>query len=141
MANVLHSNLSGGDLHDPKSHASAHASGASDAITIAANQVSNFDVEVSNNTDVAANTAATLDTICGRGSTTSRTIGASGLSVIGDATISDTLDVDNLIVTEAYTPPSGTATGTTGRLSWDADNLYICTATNTWKKVTLAELE
>ena len=29
------------------------------------------------------------------------------------------------------------ATGTTGQISWDADYIYVCTATNTWKRVAL----
>ena len=28
-------------------------------------------------------------------------------------------------------------TGTTGQISWDADYIYVCTATNTWKRVAL----
>lgn len=36
------------------------------------------------------------------------------------------------------TPASAAATGTTGQFCWDANYLYICTATNTWKRVAIA---
>jgi|13_taG_2_1085334.scaffolds.fasta_scaffold06596_8 hypothetical protein len=36
------------------------------------------------------------------------------------------------------TPASASATGTAGTISWDADYIYICTATNTWKRVAIA---
>ncbi len=36
------------------------------------------------------------------------------------------------------TPASASATGTTGTISWDADYIYICTATDTWKRVAIA---
>jgi hypothetical protein len=29
------------------------------------------------------------------------------------------------------------ATGTAGQISWDADYIYVCVATNTWKRATL----
>lgn len=32
-------------------------------------------------------------------------------------------------------PASATATGTTGTIAWDANYLYVCAATNTWKRV------
>lgn len=35
------------------------------------------------------------------------------------------------------TPASSNATGTTGQLRWDADYVYLCTATNTWKRTPL----
>jgi hypothetical protein len=35
------------------------------------------------------------------------------------------------------TPASATATGTTGTIVWDADYIYICTATNTWKRAAI----
>jgi hypothetical protein len=35
-------------------------------------------------------------------------------------------------------PASATATGITGQIAWDADYIYICTATNTWKRVAIA---
>ena len=33
------------------------------------------------------------------------------------------------------TPASATATGTVGQIHWDGDYIYICIATNTWKRV------
>jgi hypothetical protein len=35
----------------------------------------------------------------------------------------------------ARTPASATATGNTGEICWDASYLYICTATNTWRRI------
>jgi len=35
------------------------------------------------------------------------------------------------------TPASATATGVTGTISWDASYIYICTATNTWKRAAI----
>ena len=37
-----------------------------------------------------------------------------------------------------HTPASATATGTAGEVAWDADYIYICTATNTWKRVAIS---
>lgn len=36
------------------------------------------------------------------------------------------------------TPASAGATGTKGEIAWDADFIYICTATDTWKRVAIA---
>jgi hypothetical protein len=36
------------------------------------------------------------------------------------------------------TPASASASGTTGTVVWDADYIYICTATNTWKRAAIA---
>ena len=36
------------------------------------------------------------------------------------------------------TPASASATGTTGTIAWDADYIYICTATDTWKRVAIS---
>ena len=36
------------------------------------------------------------------------------------------------------TPASAAATGTTGTIAWDADYIYICTATDTWKRVAIS---
>jgi hypothetical protein len=34
-------------------------------------------------------------------------------------------------------PVSSTASGTTGQISWDANYIYVCVNTNTWKRVAL----
>lgn len=38
----------------------------------------------------------------------------------------------------ASTPASATATGVAGQIVWDANFIYVCTATNTWKRVAIA---
>lgn len=35
-------------------------------------------------------------------------------------------------------PASASATGSAGQIAWDADYIYVCTATNTWKRVAIA---
>lgn len=37
-----------------------------------------------------------------------------------------------------FTPASATASGTAGEVAWDANYIYICTATNTWKRVAIS---
>jgi len=37
-----------------------------------------------------------------------------------------------------HTPSSATATGTAGEIAWDANYLYVCVASNTWKRVAIA---
>lgn len=44
------------------------------------------------------------------------------------------LTVDRIGVTALSTPASSTATGTTGEIRVDANYIYVCTATNTWKR-------
>ena len=45
---------------------------------------------------------------------------------------------DDLAITSPTVPASASATGTAGTVSWDADYIYICTATDTWKRVAIA---
>jgi hypothetical protein len=41
-------------------------------------------------------------------------------------------------IATANTPASAGATGATGEIAWDADYIYVCTATNTWKRTAIA---
>ena len=41
-------------------------------------------------------------------------------------------------VATAKTPASASDTGTTGEICWDASYIYVCTATNTWKRAALS---
>jgi hypothetical protein len=56
-----------------------------------------------------------------------------GTTIAGAVTIASTV-----IHTLSATPASASATGTVGTMSWDASYIYICTATNTWKRVAIA---
>lgn len=48
------------------------------------------------------------------------------------------LAVTGKTVIETKTPASAAATGTTGEIAWDANYFYVCTATNTWKRIALS---
>jgi hypothetical protein len=46
---------------------------------------------------------------------------------------------DNRIrIATAKTPASATDTGSAGEICWDANYIYVCTATNTWKRTAIA---
>lgn len=49
-----------------------------------------------------------------------------------------TVTTGSLYVTTSVTPASATAACTTGRVVWDASFVYVCVATNTWVRATLA---
>jgi hypothetical protein len=36
-------------------------------------------------------------------------------------------------------PPASNATGTAGQIAWDSRYLYVCTDTDIWRRVALAE--
>ncbi len=44
----------------------------------------------------------------------------------------------DMILDSPTTPASASAFGTKGMVSWDSSYLYVCTATNTWKRVAIA---
>lgn len=59
---------------------------------------------------------------------------------IGTNAPSTKLDVnsDRIRIRTSKTPLSAVDTGTTGDMCWDANFFYLCVATNTWKRSTLA---
>lgn len=59
---------------------------------------------------------------------------------IGTTAPTEALDVnsDAIRVRTSQTPASASATGDAGQICWDADYIYVCTATNTWKRAALA---
>ncbi len=91
-------------------------------------------------TDIEAEGSAGL-TLANSAGTTVLTVGAgvgTGVTAAGGVNITGNLAVtgDTVIATE--TPASASATGTAGQIAWDASYIYICTATNTWKRVAIA---
>ena len=59
---------------------------------------------------------------------------------INTDTPTEKLDVnsDSIRLRTAKTPASASDTGTQGQIAWDENYMYVCTATNTWKRVALA---
>ena len=46
--------------------------------------------------------------------------------------------INNPTLTGAAVPATATSAGTTGQIAYDSTHLYICTATNTWRRIALA---
>lgn len=44
----------------------------------------------------------------------------------------------SISVASMSVPGSATATGTTGQITWDADYIYVCIATDTWKRTAIS---
>ena len=47
-------------------------------------------------------------------------------------------NTNGIIISTSQTPASASATGTAGTVTWDSDYVYVCTATNTWKRAALS---
>lgn len=68
------------------------------------------------------------------------------IAVGGAVSIPGTLDVtglfttgsDSIRISTSKTPSSASDTGTQGQIAWDSGFIYVCTATNTWKRVAIA---
>ena len=48
------------------------------------------------------------------------------------------IDGDTLRIVISKTPASSTASGYTGEFVWDSNYLYVCVATDTWKRIGLS---
>jgi len=66
-------------------------------------------------------------------------------NVDGDLTVIETLSVQGIINANTssiriknQTPASASATGTTGTIVYDSNYIYVCVATNTWKRVAIS---
>ncbi|MGA1047902.1 MAG: hypothetical protein ACO3UU_07815 [Minisyncoccia bacterium] len=60
----------------------------------------------------------------------------SASSALGVFQLSNTLDL-KLDAHDVNIPATPTSTGTKGTIKWNASHLYVCTATNTWRRVAL----
>ena len=60
------------------------------------------------------------------------------LDVDGATTMAGNLDVGGDLVVATKTPSTNTDTGSTGTIAWDASFVYVCTATNNWKRAAIA---
>jgi hypothetical protein len=63
----------------------------------------------------------------------------SGVGAVAiDGSLSITTSSNAFRITTAQTPASASATGTSGTICWDTSYIYVCTATNTWKRVAIS---
>lgn len=78
----------------------------------------------------------------GSGYTTAMTIKNSGRVVVGATAESGAASwlqvTGGLQLASVTAPSSASATGVAGEVRWDASYIYVCTATNTWKRVAIA---
>jgi len=60
-----------------------------------------------------------------------------GINTTSPTTLLD-VNADTVRVRTARTPASAAATGATGEICWDANYIYVCTATNTWRRTAIS---
>jgi hypothetical protein len=58
---------------------------------------------------------------------------AFALNALDTMSLTGNLSVGGILSSPQQTKASN-ATGTTGQICWDANYIYVCTATNTWKR-------
>jgi hypothetical protein len=89
---------------------------------------------------MAGTSALTNTVIIGAGLVERMRITSTGNVGIGTSSPTTLLDVNanSIRVRTARTPASAIAAGNQGEIAWDADYIYICTATDTWKRVAIA---
>ena len=68
------------------------------------------------------------------------TIKQAGNVGIGTTNPTELLDIasDSIRIRNSQTPASAAATGTAGQIAWDANYVYVCVATDTWKRTSLS---
>jgi hypothetical protein len=58
---------------------------------------------------------------------------------VGNVTVSGTFGVfGNVLVANTYTPILSNSAGITGQITWGANYIYVCVATNTWKRANIS---
>ena len=62
----------------------------------------------------------------------------SALSVNSGGVLSIATSSNRIALGSSRTPASSSATGTAGEMCWDANYIYVCTASNTWKRAAIA---
>jgi len=68
-------------------------------------------------------------------------INSSGQVLIGTTTAGASklvVNDESIQIKTAKTPSAADATGTAGQVCWDADYVYVCVATDTWKRAAIA---
>lgn len=83
----------------------------------------------------ASNTSVTLGVDGGNQLVVS---GYSGTTIANGLSVTGSITASGLFGCGGSTPASAAASGTAGTITWDSSYIYVCTATNTWKRVAIA---
>lgn len=68
----------------------------------------------------------------------STTVSSTGLAQFDAAGTGAGFQFLDRVIIPTATPASASATGTAGHIAWDSSYIYICVATDTWKRVAIA---
>jgi hypothetical protein len=116
-----------GKLIFPDSTIQSTAFNTTTSYTLSNNQIFSSNVTINGNLSVNANVSVT------------------GLLSTVNATVTGLLSTVNATVTGLFSVTPATqannATGTAGQISWDTDYIYVCIATNMWKRVALTDYQ
>jgi hypothetical protein len=102
--------------------------------TTTANVTTHHIRPVSNAVDTTIHTGTSGDLILEGGAVTAVTLDTSQNAIFASSV---TIAAD-IRATSPTVPSSASDTGTTGTIAWDTNYVYVCTATNTWKRSAIA---
>ena len=114
------------------------------ALTLNSDQSATFASSVSATDGIFSGDIIANQNIYTNGNLLQISAGGNGATVIqindsqGKFTLNGKVEVESLSVSSLNTAPaSATATGTTGQIKYTEDYIYVCTATNTWKRTAI----
>lgn len=148
--NVIPSaNLGRIQVYDASTSAGFVAARVISAAAVAGTSTTYFRVEKGNNYGGAVGgylaqgvgSGIVLSTLNGGAITDQMWVWHTGKITIGTSTQGAsklTIADDSIQINTAKTPATATATGTTGQICWDSSYIYVCVATNTWKRAAIA---
>ena len=64
----------------------------------------------------------------------------SRIDTVNDTQVTYNFTVGSIVgtIADVTAPTSATSTGVTGQVATDADYIYVCTATNSWKRAAIS---
>lgn len=112
--------------------AQPHSESVTNTLTLPAG--SDQELVGTTDTQTLTNKTLTAPTITGSGAIAGVFTG----DLTGDVTGNVDGNISGEVTLEGTAPASASATGTAGEVRYDADYIYVCTATDTWKRVAIS---
>jgi hypothetical protein len=92
----------------------------------------------SNDLAIAAGSGNNIRFFVNNSTTAAGAITPTGLNSVAIGATTPSTGAFSTLNVQTGTPASSSATGIAGAIEWDSSYLYVCTATNTWKRVAIA---